>query len=113
MSQGEQAQAPEPNRARRLCPICSTPLGPDFGRHQACLPALEDLVVERDALAASLDQLLLRLAQLERERDDCRRVDDSAGADRAGAAYDLLIKFARAESRALTKLGLSGGSPPR
>jgi len=112
MSQGEQGQEPEPNRVRRLCPICSTPLGPDFERHQACLPALEALVIERDALAASLDQLLLRLAQLERERDDCRRVGDRVGADRASAAYDLLIKFARAESRALTKLGFSGEYPP-
>ena len=85
-------------------------MGPDFERHQACIPALEEFVIERDALAASLDQLLLRLTQLERERDDCRRVGDSAGADRASAAYDLLIKFAQAESRALTKLGIGGGS---
>jgi hypothetical protein len=105
MSQGEQAQEPEPNRGRprQLCPICSTILGPDFERHRACIPALEELVIERESLAASLDQLLLRLAQLERERDDCRRVGDRAGADHASAAYDLLIKFARAESRALAR----------
>lgn len=107
-----QAQEPEPNqgKSRQFYPICSTTLGPDFERHQTCIPALEEFVIERDALAASLDQLLLRLTQLERERNDCRWVGDRTGADRASAAYDLLIKFAQAESRALTKFGIGGSN---
>jgi hypothetical protein len=86
---------------RRLCPVCATPLEPDPERHQACIPALKKLVIEREALAASLNQLLLRLEALEHERDACRRTGDNAGAQRAGDAYDLLCNVARAEARAL------------
>jgi hypothetical protein len=87
----------------RLCPACSTSLEPDIERHRPCIPALQELVIERAALAASLNQLVARLDQLELERDDCRRVGDAAGARRAGNAYDLLRSYARAEARTLAR----------
>ena len=99
-NESDRRARPDPGRSR-LCPACSTPLEPDLERHQTCIPALEKLVIEREALAGSLDRLVLRLEQLEHERDTCRRGGDNAGAQRAGDAYDLLCNVARAEARAL------------